>query len=52
METDGVREGISEGFHLLESGWVVLRGTEPVGLWLLDIREFESIGSLGARACG
>ena len=49
-ETDHVREGISEGFHLVESGWVVLRGAEVVSPWLLDILEFESTGSLAV--CG
>ena len=45
-EPDRVREEISEGFHLAESGWIALRGAEAVSLWLLDIREFESTGSL------
>ena len=51
-ETDRVREKVSEGFHLIESGQVVLRGAEAVSLWLLDIRECESTGSLAAQACG
>ena len=50
METDRVFERISEGFHLAESRWVVLIGAEAVSLWLLDIREFESTGSLAG--CG
>lgn len=50
-ETDLVREGISEGFHLVESGLVVLRDVKAVSLWLLDIGEFESTGSLEARVC-
>jgi len=45
-ETDRVRKGISEGFYLVEFGWVVLRSAEVVSLWLLYIREFESTGSL------
>lgn len=49
-ETDRVREGISEGFYLVESGWGFLRGTEAVSLWLLGIDEFESTGSLEGRA--
>jgi hypothetical protein len=50
-ETDRVREGISEGIHLVEFGWVVPRGTEAVSLWLFDTCAFESTGSLEARAC-
>ena len=50
-ETEEVREGISEGFHLVESGLVVLRDVKAVSLWLLDIGEFESTGSLEIRAC-
>jgi hypothetical protein len=52
VESDRVREGISEGFRLAETGRVGSRGMEAVSLWLLDIREFESTGSLEARACG
>jgi len=51
-ETDRVREGISEGFRLAETGRVVPGGAEAFSLWLLDIREFESTGSLEAHACG
>jgi hypothetical protein len=31
-ETDRVFEGISEGFHLAESGRIIPGGTEAVGL--------------------
>jgi len=50
-ETDRVREGISEGFRLAKTGRVDPSGAEAVSLWLLDIGEFESTGSLEARAC-
>jgi hypothetical protein len=49
-ETDRVREGISEGFRLAESGMVVSGGVKAVSFWLLDIGEFESTGSLAG--CG
>ena len=50
--TDRVRERISEGFPLVEPGWIVLRGAKAVSLWLLDICEFESTGNLELGACG
>ena len=50
-EADRVCEGISEGFRLAETGRVVPGGAEAVSLWLLGIGEFESTGSLEARAC-
>jgi hypothetical protein len=51
METDQVREGIVEGFHLVESGWIVLRSVAAVSLWLLDTRDYKVTGNLEARAC-
>ncbi len=52
METDQVREGISEGFRLVESGWVVLRVAAAACRWLLDTRNFEETGGLEVRAYG
>lgn len=46
VKTDRVREVISEGFRLAETERVGPRCTEAVSLWLFDIREFESTGSL------
>lgn len=51
-EADRVYGRISEWFYLLKPEMVDQRGAEAVSLWLLDIREFESTGSLEARACG
>jgi hypothetical protein len=52
MKAGRVSEGISEGFHLVELGWRILRGAEAVSLWLIDIGEFESTGSLEVHAYG